>query len=253
MSHETNTDSNYSQEQIDHYTEERILHQAELIRHGARYDMGHFVISRAQYGAAHSEMQGQKRQEENAARHAQVDLISIDDARNMEPANLERLTRESIWNVLSLRAVKGYGKDKTTLSFAEDMGISPDDQGTGYVEFVPVGKQVKQDGDYYKRAITMSLDGTYVGVSNKRVSGNIDQTVARADEAIMDITVSTGRQTGRFSGASWNGVTRHGSHEASLEERVYVVNLLDGLSFDEAQVKAKIGGYTRAVYRKAQS
>ena len=248
MSHETNNPQTYPQEEIDRYTEQRTLSDAKLIRKGARYILGHFTITPEQRDEIHRTMVG-----ELSRRYDYLSESSVDE---LTPAELERETYKSIWRVMALTAKKqsydytddGLVTKRSELSFAEDMGITKDDHFTGFVDFVLVGKDLK-DEDLYRHAITVSLDGKYVGISNEPVNFHKDQASSAADVAITDLQIAEGRQTNRFSGI-WSKAQQYGSIETTMVQRVKIINILNSLSVNDSTVKTKITRNNRAVYKR---
>ncbi len=249
MSHDTHKHQSYSQNYIDRFTEQRVLNDAKLTRKGARYVLGHFTITPEQRDEAHATMR-----KNLVESHEELSLTA---ASEMSPGELERIAYKNIWKVLLLDADrKGYEYDddnsarlvRFATTFAQDMGITLDDHGTGYVDFILVGKQLRQS-ELYQRAVTMSLDGKHIGISKKPVRYDSSLPSTRADEAIVDIQIASGRNTERFSGRG-SRLSRYGSQETTLDEKVEIINLLDRLGAGGRDINTAITSSNRAVFKR---
>lgn len=230
MSHE-NDNSRYTQKQIDSFTEARVRHDAELLRKGAHYRMGHFVITGAQYRNAHREM-------DLTFTGAGLDQpLTIEEAEGLEPRQLDQLTNRALWSLL-----EQYPE------VTEALRISPQDFATRYLEFVLSGDIVEANGKH-EHAITMDLNGSYVGISNEKVSGLRSPSSGETLIALVDVRLGMSRETERFTGEGLDA-EQYGSRETTIEEHVYIVNALRLLGIDDGKTKSIATDELKAMYRK---
>lgn len=207
-------------------------HEAKLLRGGAHYKKGHLAITSLQYAEAHREM------ELSWSGALEGRHMTIEEAEALDTRQLNQLTNRTLWSVFEQHP-----------EITDALHINPHEFGTQYIEFLVGGDIADSDQNYYEHAITMHLNGSYVGISNKEVSGGNVPPAGEALAAMVDIRLVEDRNTQRFTGEGFDA-DQFGSRETTIEEHVYVINLLRFLALSDGATKSYAGNRSKVIYRR---